>query len=184
MANSEADSHRPKDFWDVLSSLGTPIVALVVGVGAFSVNQSLKDRDVRVRMVELAIEILKSDRTETTANPQLREWAADLVNRYSGVPLRTEPSADAAVALTTKATAASFAGYAHVSITSEPPGALVWFTPNEYPEVSIPAPTPTPTEMNLLAGAYHLTFRLGDMEQKSSVLVAYNRENEITRKMN
>lgn len=183
MTDNHTQSSPRKDTWDIVKIVaGSVVVPLIVGVFAFTVNDSIRERDVRVRMVELAIDVLKAPATNTPADAALRSWAARLLNTYSGVQYVGHQPAGATVAVNSKTSAATFAGYAHVTVRSDPPGALVWFTPGDYPEVSIPSPAPTPTEMNLLAGPYTVTWKKGTLEKKSGVFVFYNRENVVTAK--
>jgi hypothetical protein len=88
----ERDTAPVKDFWDILKILGVVIstvaIPIIIGFVGHWVNASLKERDVRLRTVELAIGILKEDpkamNRETTA---LRQWAMDVIDTYSGVAL-------------------------------------------------------------------------------------------------
>jgi hypothetical protein len=142
----EAPAPR-KDIWDIAKIVaGSIFVPLAAAWLAVSVNNSIRERDVRVRMVELAIDILKAPALTTRSDAALRSWATRLVNTYSGVPLVEERPAGVVAATNTHISAATFAGYAHVNVRSNPPGAEVLFTPSDYPEVSIPAPGVTPTE--------------------------------------
>ncbi|MBM3804819.1 MAG: hypothetical protein FJW26_21225 [Acidimicrobiia bacterium] len=56
---------RPKDIWDraeilakILGAVLLPVITIYI---AYLLNASIQDRSARVRMVELAVEILKSD---------------------------------------------------------------------------------------------------------------------------
>lgn len=177
MSETHKEAPRRKDFWDILSSLGGPLVALVLGTGAWSVNDTLKEREARVALMEIAVDVLKD---QEQSDPALRSWAEVLLEQYSGFSLRTVTSDSAVVPLNRRATHHNLAGYAHVSITSEPEGALVWLIPNDYPEVRIPAPSTTPTEMNVLAGPYGVEFHLGDQTQLESRFIYYNLENSFS----
>ena len=179
MAEDQEAQHR--DFWDILKIIGgSIIVPLVVGTGAYSVNNALKERDVRVRMVELALDVLKRPAQPSDANDPMRQWATNLINQYSGVALAMPKAPDAFTALSTKASAAAIAGYAHVELVSDPPGALVWLSPYDFSEVRIPAPTPTPSEMNIIAASYIVTFKLETDERKVDGYVHYNTNNRIS----
>lgn len=73
---------RKKDLWDKLHTvsglLGTvaiPVVALLLG---HWFTQSLKQGEAKARLVELAVDILKTDPKNTNSVPGLRDWATRL----------------------------------------------------------------------------------------------------------
>lgn len=78
-----------KDFWDklpsasaVIASIFIPIVVLLVGN---SFTQSTKDSETRLKYVELAVSIL---RTEPAADSvALRDWAVEILKKQAIVPL-------------------------------------------------------------------------------------------------
>ena len=81
-----------KDFWDKLKIGGfvaIPIVVLIIGSFA---NSSLKKKDIEVRMIELAVGILKEDpkAKDNPETPPMRKWAIDIINEYSKVKLSDE----------------------------------------------------------------------------------------------
>jgi hypothetical protein len=49
---------------------------------------AIKERELEGRFVELAVQILKEE--PNTSAPPLREWATQVLDRYSGVPLGLE----------------------------------------------------------------------------------------------
>lgn len=80
---------EPKDQWDklkvmsgLLASLLVPVVIAFVGN---EYSSALKESENRLRYTELAIEILNEPPTGTNKN--IRGWAIDVVNKYSGVPI-------------------------------------------------------------------------------------------------
>lgn len=62
-----------------------PVVVVFIGHGY---NQATKERDLQGRFVELAVSILREEPTEATIN--LRTWATNVIDNYSGIPL-TDP---------------------------------------------------------------------------------------------
>ena len=89
-----AGSQIPRDSWSkfrdaataiaaVIAAIAVPIVIAVLGN---KINLSLKDRDVKIKTVELAISILKDDPQKNPESPVLREWAMTVIDTYSGVP--------------------------------------------------------------------------------------------------
>lgn len=89
------DRAGQKDFWDILkivavavSAVAIPVILAVVGN---SLNVSLKDKDVRLRTVELAIGILREDpKNANRETKALRLWAMDVIDNYSGVHLSSD----------------------------------------------------------------------------------------------
>ena len=78
-----------KDAWDKIQIVGgvsIPILILIVGL---LVNSAIRARQRSEKLVELAIGILRSD-PEKTPIPGLRHWGADVISKYSGVPLSAE----------------------------------------------------------------------------------------------
>ena len=76
-----------KDFWDKLkigAFIAIPIVVAIVGGMA---NYLLKGKDVEVRMVELAVGILKEDPQDNPKITDLRKWATSTINEYSKIKL-------------------------------------------------------------------------------------------------
>jgi hypothetical protein len=77
------------DIWEkakaassIVAAVFLPIVLLVVGN---NYSGAIKERELQGRFVELAVDILKQPPTPDTRN--LRDWATEVVSRYSGVEL-------------------------------------------------------------------------------------------------
>jgi hypothetical protein len=62
-------------------------IPLVLGVIGYVVNLTLQSRESQGKMVELAIGILKTEPTNSDDNRQIRAWAVDVIEKYSGVPI-------------------------------------------------------------------------------------------------
>jgi hypothetical protein len=77
-----------KDFWDKLqiSTVAIAAVAVPVALGLVgnAFNSATKEKDVRIKTVEIAIGVLSQDPNKST--PFLRDWAIDVVDSYSGIP--------------------------------------------------------------------------------------------------
>lgn len=73
----------------VIASLTVPVVVAVVG-NSYSKEQ--KDKEIGVRYVELAVEILRA--APSTDNKALRTWAISIVDHYSVLPLPKEAQAE------------------------------------------------------------------------------------------
>jgi hypothetical protein len=86
---------KAKDFWDILKTIavavGAVAIPVVLAMLGNQVSVSMKDRDVRLRTVELAIGILREDpKTTNRETKALRQWAMDVIDSYSGIPLPPE----------------------------------------------------------------------------------------------
>jgi hypothetical protein len=80
---------KNKDIWDkipalsaLLASMLVPIVLAVIG-NAYT--NALKQSENKVKYTELAISILRDKPTQETQD--VRAWAIDVINQYSGVPM-------------------------------------------------------------------------------------------------
>ena len=73
----------------VIASLTVPVVVAVVG-NSYSKEQ--KDKEIGVRYVELAVEILRA--APSPDNKALRTWAISVVDHYSALPLPKEAQAE------------------------------------------------------------------------------------------
>jgi hypothetical protein len=84
---------KPKDPWDKFDVAGRVLgLLLIPGVLALlgsTGNQSLKRSDVNLRMVELAIEVLRVE--PTTNNAALKDWAIKVIDQHSDVKF-SEPA--------------------------------------------------------------------------------------------
>lgn len=83
------DVPKPKDFWDkfqsffqVIAWIAIPIVLAFIGG---DINSTLKDKEIKVQYIQLAVGILEDSPTADNAN--LRKWAIDIISAYSDVPI-------------------------------------------------------------------------------------------------
>ena len=78
-----------KDFWDKLKIGGFVAIPIVIAIIGLFANSSLKRKDIEVRMIELAVGILKEDpkAEDGSETSPMREWAIDVINGYSKVKL-------------------------------------------------------------------------------------------------
>ena len=79
-----------KDIWDILKSAATslslvavPLVAAWIGAGF---NTATKEAEIRLRTVEIAVGILETN-PDSEEDSALRDWAIDVVDQFSGVPI-------------------------------------------------------------------------------------------------
>ena len=78
---------KTKDSWDkaeiVAKMLGAVLLPVITICIAYMLNASIQDRASRVRMVELAVEILKSDPKASANANYMRGWALEVVQKNS-----------------------------------------------------------------------------------------------------
>jgi len=66
----------------ILASVLIPAVLALIG---HYVTKAIKEREIQGRFVELALDILRQH--PDTERQNIRKWAVDIVNKYSGVPM-------------------------------------------------------------------------------------------------
>ncbi len=81
----------PIDRWEkikILSGLFAAIaVPIVIAIVGQAIAVILKRNDVEIKVMELAIQILRDDPKNTPETPTLREWAMSVIDDYSGKKL-------------------------------------------------------------------------------------------------
>jgi hypothetical protein len=83
--------------YDLAQNVLIAVLAGVVGAGVTAyVDYQLRTRDMDIKMVELAIDVLKSDCKIEPGLVPARKWAVEVINHYATVEL--EPDAQAALA--------------------------------------------------------------------------------------
>lgn len=65
--------------------VSTVVIPLAIGISGHWLSKSLKDKDIQVKYIELALNMLSQEPTEE--NNHIREWAIDVIDYYSKVPL-------------------------------------------------------------------------------------------------
>ncbi len=80
-------THVPrKDGWDKLQILGVSLMApILLALVGSCFNDSIKQRDIEVRFVEMAIGVLKQDPAKHPNTKEIREWAFDVLVQHSPV---------------------------------------------------------------------------------------------------
>lgn len=80
----------------IVSSLAASVAAVVIpiilAVVGNKYTRSLKERETRAKFVELALDQLKTP--PTPENENIRKWAIEVVNQYSGVALNAAAKKD------------------------------------------------------------------------------------------
>ena len=80
-----------KDLWDkfkIIAALIAALTPIVIGACGYFINLTLKERETKVRYVEIAVSILREKPHQETK--ALRDWAVDVVSSYSPIPLSTD----------------------------------------------------------------------------------------------
>jgi hypothetical protein len=68
--------------------LATVVIPLAVALVGNWYSKALKEREIQVRYVEIALEILSKEPTEK--NTYLRQWAIDVIDFYSDIKVPKE----------------------------------------------------------------------------------------------
>lgn len=74
----------------VASAFSLVVLPLVIAYITNSATRDLKNREIEAHFVELAISILNTAPRADNSDAPLREWAANVVDHYSGVTLSTK----------------------------------------------------------------------------------------------
>lgn len=74
-----------KDWWDKTKIIAEILAIIAVIYYGNAINTSLKEREINLQLVQLAIEVLQTEPNNSTS--ALREWAVKVVDDLSGVPL-------------------------------------------------------------------------------------------------
>jgi hypothetical protein len=83
--SKDQESTPEKDRWDKFKIIALIAVPLVIGFFGHSINSTLKQREIEVKYVEIAVSILREKPSEQTAG--LRDWAVEVLRSYSPIPL-------------------------------------------------------------------------------------------------
>jgi hypothetical protein len=77
-------SDRSKAIANWVAAIAIP---LVLGLSGYFVNHTLKTKESQTKMVELAISMLSRQPQGSQEDKQLRGWAVDVIQRFSGVTI-------------------------------------------------------------------------------------------------
>jgi len=85
--NLPAGWYKAKIFFEILAILvGTILIPILISHSTKEYSKSLKEREIGIRYVELAINILREDPAKQDME-DLRTWAIAVINKYSSIPL-------------------------------------------------------------------------------------------------
>lgn len=88
MSENDTPELRPKDAWDKFRLITNFLGVLLVAVLGGCFNYTLKQREMNLKLVDLAIGVLRSQPNDSTR--ELRLWAIKVVDKYSGEKLSME----------------------------------------------------------------------------------------------
>lgn len=90
MTKANESEIKKKDLWDkfqimaeAAGAIGIPLIVVLVGL---IINSSLKNQESGTKLIEVAIEILKSQ-PKNNQDKSIRSWAIDVVDRYSDIKI-------------------------------------------------------------------------------------------------
>jgi hypothetical protein len=82
--------------WEKVKILATTasiiIIPVVIAITGNMFSKSMKEKEIQSKFVELSLEILQEQPTDENRN--IREWATDVINEYSGVKLKSSATKD------------------------------------------------------------------------------------------
>ncbi|WP_317933143.1 hypothetical protein [Halioxenophilus sp. WMMB6] len=73
------------DGWDKFKVVSAVLVPAAIALVGHWYTSAIAEREIQAKFVELGVSILQAPPNKETAN--LRTWAIEVLNRYSGVPL-------------------------------------------------------------------------------------------------
>lgn len=82
-------NNNQKDRWDksqiIVSILSSILIPIVIALAGYFINDTIKDREIRLKYIEIAINILSEKPSQDSIG--LRLWAIDIVAKYSELKL-------------------------------------------------------------------------------------------------
>ena len=74
----------------IVQFVGVALIPVVIASVGFALNAALSEREANQQMVILAIDILKTQPDISTQDSALREWAIEVLDEFSRIPLNTD----------------------------------------------------------------------------------------------
>jgi len=65
-----------------ITAAATVFVPVILGIVGNTISDKIAKRDLSLRYIEVAADMLKTEK-----NPQVRDWAVDVINHYSEVKM-------------------------------------------------------------------------------------------------
>ena len=86
------DTQHTTTVWEkvkILSgSFAAVLIPVIVAYIGYTYTQTIKEREIQGRFVELAVDILRDE--PKPENKSLRDWGTQIINKYSGIQLTKE----------------------------------------------------------------------------------------------
>jgi hypothetical protein len=79
------DEKSQKDSWDKFKIISTILIPVVLGVAGYFINSSIKEKEIKLKYIEIAVGILQNDPSEDKEG--LRLWAIDIIQKQALIPL-------------------------------------------------------------------------------------------------
>jgi hypothetical protein len=76
-----------KDTWDKLQVVGALLTPILIALVGLRVNSSIRERDLALKDFDVAVGILKEDRSKNPGSEHLRGWALETFEKYSSSKL-------------------------------------------------------------------------------------------------
>ena len=70
-----------KDNWDKIRIIGILLIPIILAILGWNVDNSFKESDIKMKYIEIAIDILRDKPKEETTS--LRLWAMKVISQYS-----------------------------------------------------------------------------------------------------
>ena len=77
-----------KDFWDKIKIIFTILTPITILISGYLINLTLQENEIKVKYIEIAIDILKTEPTKE--NTELRLWAIKIIKEYSQIAISPE----------------------------------------------------------------------------------------------
>lgn len=77
-----------KDWWDKAKIIAEILAILAIIFYGNALSSSLKEREINIKLVEMAISVLRAEPSKDT--DILRGWTVQIIDKLSGVPLSEE----------------------------------------------------------------------------------------------
>jgi hypothetical protein len=68
--------------------LASVLIPVVIFLGGNSFSKAIKDKEIKLRYIEIAVQILQQEPNEN--NKDIRNWAIKVISKYSEVPINEE----------------------------------------------------------------------------------------------
>ena len=85
--NTQQSPHWLVVVRDISAIIAAIIIPVTLAVSGNHINSTIKEKEIRLQYVEIAVDILKSKPTDETK--ALRDWSILVIQEYSAIPFST-----------------------------------------------------------------------------------------------